>query len=90
MTWQIWFACAVIVLAVLALVKRYETRMVLVLAGLAMCAAAGEPIKAFQAFVKGMTNITLVPAICSAMGFAAVGTATKCDQQLAAAVAAPL
>ena len=44
MTWQIWFACAVIVLAVLALVKRYETRMVLVLAGLVMCAAAGEPI----------------------------------------------
>ena len=28
-------------------------------------AAAGEPIKAFQAFAKGMTNITLVPAICS-------------------------
>lgn len=90
MTWQIWFACAVIVLAVLALVKRYETRMVLVLAGLVMCAAAGEPIKAFQAFVKGMTNINLVPAICSAMGFAAVVTATKCDQHLVAAVAAPL
>lgn len=90
MTWQIWFACAVVVLAVLALVKRYETRMVLVLAGLAMCAAAGEPIKAFQAFVKGMTNVNLVPAICSAMGFAAVVTATKCDQHLVAAVAAPL
>lgn len=66
MTWQIWFACAAIVLAVVGLVKRYETRMVLLLAGFAMCIVGGDPMKAFQAFVKGMTNITLVPAICSA------------------------
>ena len=90
MTWQIWFACAAIVLAVVGLVKRYETRMVLLLAGFAMCIVGGDPMKAFQAFVKGMTNITLVPAICSAMGFAAVVTASKCDEHLVAAVAAPL
>ena len=90
MTWQIWFACAAIVLAVVGLVKRYETRMVLLLAGFAMCIVGGDPMKAFQAFVKGMTNIALVPAICSAMGFAAVVTASKCDEHLVAAVAAPL
>lgn len=90
MTWQIWFAIAMIVLTVIGLIKRYETRMLLVLAGFAMCIAAGEPIKGFQAFVKGMTNGTLVPAICTAMGFAAVVTASKCDEHLVSALAAPL
>lgn len=90
MTWQIWFAIAVIVLVVIGLVKRFETRMLLVIAGFAMCAVAGDPMKAFQAFIKGMTNSTLVPAICSAMGFAAAVTASKCDQHLVSAVAAPL
>ena len=90
MTWQIWFAVAAIVLTIVGLVKRLETRMLLVVAGFCMCAVAGEPLKAFQSFVKGMTNPTLVPAICSAMGFAAAVTASKCDQHLVAAVAAPL
>lgn len=48
MTWQIWFACAAIVLAVVGLVKRYETRMVLLLAGFAMCIVGGDPMKAFH------------------------------------------
>ena len=79
MNWQIWFAVATIVLTLVALVKRCETRMVLLIAGFAMCIAAGDVMKAFQAFIKGMTNTTLVPAICSAMGFAAVVSASKCD-----------
>lgn len=90
MSWQIWFAIAAIVLTVVGLVKRFETRMLLVVAGFLMCLVAGEPMKAFQAFIKGMTNGTLVPAICAAMGFAAAVSASKCDQHLVAAVAAPL
>lgn len=90
MTWQIWFAVAVIVVTIIGLVKRVETRMLLTIAGVAMCVAAGDPMKAFQSFVKGMTNGTLVPSICSAMGFAAAVSAAKCDQHLVAALAAPL
>lgn len=90
MTWQIGFAIFMIILVVLALCKRMETRMVLLVAGFVMCSVAGEPVKAFQAFIKGMTNVTLVPAICSVMGFAAVITATGCDKHLVAAMAAPL
>ena len=59
-----------IVFIVFGLVKRLETRMLLIVAGFILCCASGAPMKAFGAFVKGMTNITLVPAICSAMGFA--------------------
>ena len=90
MTWQIWLAVAVIILTVYGLVKRYETRMLLLIAGFVMCIAAGDPMKAFQAFVKGMTNVTLVPAICAAMGFAAAVSASGCDKHLVAAVAKPL
>lgn len=90
MTIQIWCALAVIVLTIYALVKRLETRMVLFVAGLVMCCIAGQPVAAFKAFIKGMTNPTLVPAICSAMGFAAVVTASKCDLHLVGALAAPL
>ena len=90
MTWQIWLAVAVITLTVYGLVKRYETRMLLLIAGFVMCIAAGDPMKAFQAFVKGMTNVTLVPAICVAMGFAAAVSASGCDKHLVAVVAKPL
>ena len=90
MTIQIWCAVAVIVLTIYALVKRIETRMVLFLAGLVMCLIAGSPVAPVKAFIKGMTNPTLVPAICSAMGFAAVVTASKCDLHLVKALATPL
>lgn len=90
MTWQIWLAIASIFLIIVGLVKRYETRMLLVVAGFVLCAASGVPMKAFETFVKGMTNVTLVPAICSAMGFAVAVQASKCDQHLVAAVAAPM
>lgn len=90
MTWQIWLAIASIIFIVFGLVKRLETRMLLIVAGFILCCASGAPMKAFGAFVKGMTNITLVPAICSAMGFAFAVQASKCDQHLVAAVAAPL
>ncbi len=90
MTFEIWCACALIVVVIIGLAKRVETRMLLFLVGLVMCIIAGKPLSAFQAFVKGMTNPTLVPAICSAMGFAAAVTASKCDEHLVKALAAPL
>jgi DcuC family C4-dicarboxylate transporter len=90
MTWQIWFACAVIVLVVIGLARKMETRMLLLAGGLLMCAVSGDPMKAFTAFTKGMIHPTLVPSICTAMGFAAVISASKCDEHLVAMMAAPL
>lgn len=90
MTWQLWLAIFTICLVILALYKKLETRMVLLIAGLFMCLVVGQPIQALNAFVKGLTNSTLVPAICSVMGFAAVITATQCDKHLVALMAKPL
>lgn len=90
MTWQIWLAVLSVVFIVYGLAKRWETRMLLVVSGFVLCAASGAPMKAFEAFVKGMTSLTLVPPICAAMGFAYAVQASQCDRHLVAAVAAPL
>lgn len=54
MTWQIWLAIASIIFIVFGLVKRLETRMLLIVAGFILCCASGAPMKAFGAFVKGI------------------------------------
>lgn len=90
MSWQIISAIALIVLAIVAIIKKVETRMTLLLAGFAMCVLAGHPMAAFQSFIKGMVNVNLVPPICAAMGFAAAVTFSKCDEHLVVLLASPL
>ena len=90
MTWTCWAAVVIVILTVAALVKRYETRLVLIAAGLLMTCLALEPMQALNAFAKSMTNGGLIMAICSAMGFAYVVQMTKCDVHLVKLLAAPL
>ena len=90
MTWTMWVALVVTIGAVWALVKRYETRLVLITAGLLMAVISWEPMVAFKQFDKSMTNGSLIIAICSAMGFAAVVSLTKCDVHLVALLTKPL
>ncbi len=90
MSWTIWMAVAVVVATVWALVKRFETRLVLLVAGLVMALLSGDPMAAFRQFDKSMTNPNLIIAICSALGFAGVVTVTKCDVHLVALLMKPL
>lgn len=90
MTWTMIVALVVTVGAVWALVKRYETRLVLLTAGLLMAVLSMEPMIAFKQFDKSMTNASLIIAICSAMGFAGVVSLTKCDVHLVALLTKPL
>lgn len=55
MTWQIWLAIASIVFIVFGLVKRLETRMLLIVAGFILCCASGAPMKALKSS-KAPTN----------------------------------
>ena len=71
MTLTAWIAIAVILVTVYCLIKRYETRLVLLLAGLVMCCCSLDPMAAFEQFDKSMTNRALIISICSSMGFAA-------------------
>lgn len=83
-------AILVIIITVYLLIKRYETRMVLIGAGLLLCIISFEPLQAFDAFSKQMANGTLLQAICSSMGFAFVMKYTKCDTALVSVLTKPL
>lgn len=85
-----WIALAVIVLTVWALIKRYETRMVLIGAGLVLCCISLDPMAGLNQFAKSMTNNSLVMAICSSMGFAFAASYTQCDRSLVHYLATPV
>lgn len=90
MSWTFWMAIAITILTVWALIKRYETRLVLLTSGLVMALLSMQPMVALQQFDKSMTNPALIIAICSAMGFAGVVSLTKCDLHLVALLTKPL
>ena len=90
MSWTLWFAGLVVIGTIYALVKRYETRLVLLSAGFLMAFASLEPMMAFKQFDKSMTNGSLIIAICSALGFAAVISLTRCDVHLVTLLMRPL
>ena len=90
MTLTAWIAIAVIIVTVWALIKRYETRLVLIGAGLLLCCISLDPMAALNQFAKSMTNNSLVMAICSSMGFAFAASYTKCDRSLVHYLAAPV
>lgn len=78
----IWLGVAVIAGVIYLLVKQYETRMVLIGAGLLMCTLAGNPMLMFSAFATNMVLAALIQTILSVMGFAYVMKVTKCDAHL--------
>ena len=49
-----------------------------------------QPMTAFNAFAKSMTNGGLIMAICASMGFAYVSSYTKCDQHLVHLLSKPI
>lgn len=78
---------AIIVIGVIyLLLKRHESRMVLIAAGILMAIIAGKPMAALDAFAKSMTNAGLITSVCSCMGFALVMKYTGCDKHLVVAI----
>lgn len=82
MSIQSWVAIAVTLVTVWALIKRYETRLVLLAAGLFLCCISLDPMYGLDAMGKSMTNKSLIMAICGSMGFAFVASYTQCDRSL--------
>ncbi|MDR2869625.1 MAG: C4-dicarboxylate transporter DcuC [Deferribacteraceae bacterium] len=79
----------IIVGVVYLLLKRVETRLVLLGAGFLMCIIGfvlglegASPLVAFNAFSTGMANGSFIQTICSTLGFALVLQLTQCDKHL--------
>jgi C4-dicarboxylate transporter, DcuC family len=81
---------AIIVVAVVAVVRRLEVRLVLLLAALALGAVAGDVPVIFRTFLATLTKEQFVVPICCAMGFAYVLRHTGCDQHLVQLLVRPL
>ncbi len=90
LSYTLWMAIIVVAGTIYALIKRYETRLVLLTSGFLMAFLSLEPFMAFRQFDKSMTNSSLIIAICSAMGFAAVISLTGCDKHLVTLLTRPL
>lgn len=72
----------VLAFTLVLLVKRYDTRTVLIGSGIVLCLISLAPLNAFEAFSTRMTTGALVQSICSSMGFAFVMKYTQCDLHL--------
>ncbi|HIR21026.1 MAG TPA: C4-dicarboxylate transporter DcuC [Candidatus Aphodousia faecalis] len=90
MSLTFWGALVIVALTLVALVKRYETRLVLCVSGLLMCIISLDPIAAYNQFAKSMTTGNLIQSICSAMGFAFLVSYTKCDIHLVQLLTRPM
>ena len=90
MSIQSWVAIAVTLVTVWALIKRYETRLVLLAAGLFLCCISLDPMYGLDAMGKSMTNKSLIMAICGSMGFAFVASYTQCDRSLVHYLTSPI
>lgn len=89
-TFNLIIAALGVIAAIYFLIKKYDTKLVLLTAGLGMAIAGLKPISALDAFAKSMTNPGLIQAICSVLGFAAVLKLTGCDKHLVALLSKPL
>ncbi|MEG9532901.1 C4-dicarboxylate transporter DcuC [Mannheimia indoligenes] len=89
-TFNLIIAIVGIIATVYLLIKKYETRTVLIAIGLGMALLTLQPMAALDAFAKSMTSGGLIMAICSSMGFAYVMKYTECDSHLVQLLTKPL
>lgn len=75
-----------VVLTFWAIVKNYETRVVLMVSGLIMSFIGGNMMSSLAAFSKSLINESLTPIICMTMGFSLVLDMTGCSQHLILAI----
>lgn len=88
--WQQALGIAVIALAVWAIVRELEVRLVLIIAALALGLIAWNPQAVVREFLMTLTNERFVIPLCCGMGFAHVLKHTECDQHLVHLLVRPL
>jgi len=81
---------AVIVMTVIAVVRRAEVRLTLMLSALVLGALGGAPMRIVATFLAGFTDEKFLLPIGSCMGFAYVLRHTGCDRHLVLLLLAPL
>ena len=81
---------AVIALALVAILRRVDVRLALLLAALALGVLGGNPMAVVRKFLVTLADEKFVVPICCAMGFAYVLRHTGCDRHLVHLLVEPL
>ncbi len=89
-TFKLVMASISVIAVVYLLIKKHDTRTVLIGAGLILCLISMIPLTGLEAFTKRMISGGLIKAILSAMGFAYVMKYTGCDKHLVKLLTKPL
>src|SRR2546421_7830742 len=87
---QLLLGAAVLAVAVGAVLRRVDVRLVLLLAALALGSVAGQPMLILRKFLSTFADEKFVVPICTAMGFAYVLRHTGCEQHLVQLLVQPL
>ena len=87
---MVWLGGLIVLLTFAGIVKKYETRMVLIAGGLLMCIVSGKIGAAVTSFTTSMVNPGLVTVICIVYGFSVVMKWTKCDAHMVHLIVKPL
>ncbi|MFA5026268.1 MAG: C4-dicarboxylate transporter DcuC [Candidatus Methylomirabilota bacterium] len=79
---MVWIGAVLVVATFYAIIKNFETRMVLFVSGVVMAVLGGNLTGAFDSFVKTMVAGELVTTICTVIGFSYVMDHTSCSKHL--------
>lgn len=90
MTFLQWLSLAVVLLAVAAIVRGREVRLVLFVAALSLGCIAGDPSSVVREFFATFSSEKFVVPICCAMGFAYILRHTGCDSHLVRLLMRPI
>lgn len=85
-----WASLLVIVLAVAAVVRGWDVRLVLVVSALTLGTFSGDPSPVVRTFLETFSSEKFVVPICCAMGFGFVLRHTGCDQHLVRLLVKPV
>jgi DcuC family C4-dicarboxylate transporter len=81
---------AIVAVAIYLLVKQYDNRLVLFVAGVALSLLALNPMAPFKAFSDAMKESRVFEPIVAVMGFSMVMKVTECDKHLIMLLSRPL
>jgi C4-dicarboxylate transporter, DcuC family len=87
---MLFLAALVILFAIIAITRRADARLVLLLAGFALGMVAGNPSAILRMFFLTISNEQFVLPICCAVGFGYMLRHTQCDQHLVQLLVKPL
>jgi DcuC family C4-dicarboxylate transporter len=88
--WALVLGLLVVAMAVTAVTRRIDVRLVLFVAALALGGIAGDLGPVVRTFLTTLSSEQFVVPICSAMGFAQVLRHSGCDQHLVQLLVAPI